>query len=125
MTHHILDMPVTEAQVRNLRIGDQVTLEISPFDDTAGRLPGSVNVQRLVTTVSGRLGEWIALGGSDIDTQDTQREIAGHGVKSASHQRRLFWYSTRCAHWSRPFRQTPTAWATCWSRCSTARHLFH
>lgn len=69
--------------------GDQVTLEISPFDDTAGRLPGSMNMQRLVTTVSGRLGEWIALGGSDVDTQDTQREIAGHGVKLASHQRRL------------------------------------
>lgn len=69
--------------------GDQVTLEISPFDDTAGRLPGSVNVQRLVTTVSGRLGEWMALGGSDIDTNDTHREIAGYGVKSASRQRRL------------------------------------
>lgn len=69
--------------------GDQVTLEISPFDDTAGRLPGSVNVQRLVTTVSGRLGEWMALGGSGIDTNDTQREIAGYGVKSASRQRRL------------------------------------
>lgn len=69
--------------------GDQVTLEISPFDDTAGRLPGSVNVQRLVTTVSGRLGEWIALGESGIDTNDTQREIAGYGVKSASRQRRF------------------------------------
>lgn len=69
--------------------GDQVTLEISPFDDTAGRLPGSVNVQRLVTTVSGRLGEWISLGGSDIHTSGTQREIAGYGVKSASRQRRL------------------------------------
>ncbi len=31
MTHHILTMPVTEAQVRNLRIGDQVTLEQTLF----------------------------------------------------------------------------------------------
>jgi L(+)-tartrate dehydratase beta subunit len=27
MTHHVLDMPVTEAQVRGLRVGDSVTLE--------------------------------------------------------------------------------------------------
>ena len=27
MTHHVLDMPITEAQVRELRVGDTVTLE--------------------------------------------------------------------------------------------------
>ena len=31
MTHHVLNMPVTEAQVRDLRIGDQVTLEQTLF----------------------------------------------------------------------------------------------
>ncbi len=45
--------------------GDNVTLTISPTHDTPGRHgPGSANVQRLTTTVSGRLGEWIDLGGS-------------------------------------------------------------
>lgn len=43
--------------------GDRVTLEISPQFDTPGSA-GSVNTQRLSTTVSGRLGEWIELGGS-------------------------------------------------------------
>lgn len=44
--------------------GDRVTLDINPqresFDD---QRRGAVNVQRVVTTVSGRLGEWIDLGG--------------------------------------------------------------
>lgn len=45
--------------------GDRVTLEISPQFDTPGNAGyGSVNTQRLSTTVSGRLGEWIELGGS-------------------------------------------------------------
>jgi len=43
--------------------GERVTLDINPqrdsFDD---QRRGAVNVQRVVTTVSGRLGEWIDLG---------------------------------------------------------------
>ena len=45
--------------------GDNVTLTISPTHDTPGSYgPGSANIQRLTTTVSGRLGEWISLGGA-------------------------------------------------------------
>ena len=45
--------------------GDRVTLEISQHADSAGQYgSGSVQTQRLSTTVSGRLGEWIELGGS-------------------------------------------------------------
>lgn len=45
--------------------GERVTLEISQGNDTPGRYgPGSVDSQRLATTVSGRLGEWMELGGS-------------------------------------------------------------
>jgi type II secretory pathway component GspD/PulD (secretin) len=45
--------------------GDRVTLEISQQGDTAGRYgPGSASTQRLTTTVSGRLGDWIELGGA-------------------------------------------------------------
>ena len=46
--------------------GDQVTLEISPQNDTPGNQGyGSVNTQRLTTTVSGRLGEWIEIGSAN------------------------------------------------------------
>jgi len=42
--------------------GDQVTLEISPQQNTLGER-GAVNVQQASTTLSGRLGEWLELGG--------------------------------------------------------------
>lgn len=69
--------------------GNQVTLDISPRDDTPGPLPGSVNVQRLVTTVSGRLGEWLELGGSVAERSGSSAAIAGFGQRSASRQSRL------------------------------------
>ena len=43
--------------------GDLVTLEISPVMDRPS--PQGVDLQRLSTTVSGKIGEWIALGGSE------------------------------------------------------------
>lgn len=54
--------------------GDRVTLEVSPQFDTPGNSGyGSVNTQRLSTTVSGRLGEWIALGGSGQQSSGEER----------------------------------------------------
>lgn len=42
--------------------GDRVTLEVSPQREAfVQRAPGVVDVQRVVSTVSGRLGEWIEL----------------------------------------------------------------
>lgn len=69
--------------------GDRVTLEISPVNDIAGQVPGTVNVQRLVTTVSGRLGEWIELGGSVADESSREAGVTRYGTRSASRQRRL------------------------------------
>jgi len=49
--------------------GERVTLEISPRQESLSRVePGVVHSARLSTTVSGRLGEWIALGGANLDT---------------------------------------------------------
>ena len=42
--------------------GMQVTLEIDPQRNTLGR-QGAVNVQQASTVLSGRIGEWIELGG--------------------------------------------------------------
>lgn len=69
--------------------GERVTLEISPRDDTPGSLPGSVNVQRLLTTVSGRLGEWLELGGSSGEQSASSGAIGAYSAGSASRQRRL------------------------------------
>lgn len=74
--------------------GDRVTLEISPQSDAALN-PASggnvaINTQRLSTTVSGRLGEWIELGGSS-----QQESGSVHGQWSAGtselRDRRSLW----------------------------------
>jgi hypothetical protein len=68
--------------------GNRVSIEVSPRHDTPGVTPFDTRVERLVTTVSGPLGEWIALGGS---SQDEAEQGAGNswGVRSVGRQRRL------------------------------------
>lgn len=51
--------------------GNRVTLDISHQADSPGQR-GGINRQRLSTTVSGRLGEWIELGGAG--QQDSQQQ---------------------------------------------------
>jgi type II secretory pathway component GspD/PulD (secretin) len=74
--------------------GDRVTLEISPQFDTPG-IQGSgnvnaVNTQRMTTTVSGRLGEWIELGGSGQQADGRDRGNLGIGT-SEVRDRRSVW----------------------------------
>jgi type II secretory pathway component GspD/PulD (secretin) len=77
------------------RLSDNhVTIEISPFDDTisggsAGQGDGVVQRARLVTTVSGRLGEWIELGGATSSDSATGSGTVHYSTRSASRQRRL------------------------------------
>jgi type II secretory pathway component GspD/PulD (secretin) len=55
---------LTGFHVRPQVSGDIVTVEVSPQRDTPGQLGrGSANVHQLRTTVSGRLGEWLEIGG--------------------------------------------------------------
>lgn len=57
--------------------GDRVTIEISPqFDSLAGR-GRDVETQSLSTTVSGRLGEWIELGGGTSRTDESTGSLTG------------------------------------------------
>lgn len=62
--------------------GDRVTLEINPQRNTVGER-GTVNVQQAATTLSGRLGEWVELGG--IGQQGTFR---GSGTVYSTRQSR-------------------------------------
>lgn len=70
--------------------GDNVTLTISPTHDTPGGYgPGSANVQRLTTTVSGRLGEWIDLGGSVEERLGESSGIVHYSSRGGSSGRRV------------------------------------
>lgn len=58
--------------------GDRVTLDISAQRESLSRqIHGGVNVQGLVTTVSGRLGEWIEIGGMSRDASGQQSVLLG------------------------------------------------
>ena len=56
---------------------DIVTLEIRPHRaDIDPANPAAINVQQLYTTVSGRLGEWIEIGGVSQLEEESQQGIA-------------------------------------------------
>lgn len=68
--------------------GNIVTLDIDPQREVfeEGRR-GTVNVQRVVTTVSGRLGEWMDLGGINESRSDNQSTLLGRSSTSSSERR--------------------------------------
>lgn len=71
-------------------MGDRVTLDISPQRDTLNRqIPGAVDVQRVVTTVSGRLGEWIEIGGLDQSRSEQRSHILGSSSRTGTDNRRV------------------------------------
>jgi type II secretory pathway component GspD/PulD (secretin) len=70
--------------------GDRVMLEVSPQREAfSRRAPGAIDVQRVVTTLSGRLGEWIEVGGVG-ETRSEERSTAfGAGGVSATERTRV------------------------------------
>lgn len=72
--------------------GQRVTLEISQqaesFDPAYGR--GAVSSQRLATTVSGTLGEWIELGGSGRQAAGQQGGAFSVGTSDARDNRSIW-----------------------------------
>jgi hypothetical protein len=71
--------------------GDQVTLDISPRKESLSDTQyGEIRSARLVSTVRGRLGEWMELGGSGHTEQVGQRGITRYGTRDAQEQRRLW-----------------------------------
>jgi hypothetical protein len=73
--------------------GDSVTLEILQRDDRPGR--GVVNTQRTATVVRGRLGEWLALGGIDSSSDDSQGGL-GRSVSSRGSEFRQINVKVEC-----------------------------
>lgn len=71
--------------------GERVTLEITQQDEQLERgRRGSIATQRLATTVSGRLGEWIELGGTG--QQADEKRGGGFSVGTGElRERRAIW----------------------------------
>jgi len=76
--------------VRPRVAGDSVILDISPQRESlSSDIRGGVNVQRAVTTVSGRLGEWIEIGGIRQDASGQQSVLLGRTSSAGNESRRV------------------------------------
>ncbi|MGQ0510591.1 MAG: secretin N-terminal domain-containing protein [Betaproteobacteria bacterium] len=66
--------------------GDTVHLDIAPQRESfvAGGAPGAIQSQRVATTVSGRLGEWIEIGGASTSSSRSGSGILSSGESRAS-----------------------------------------
>jgi hypothetical protein len=70
--------------------GDRVTLDISSQRESlAKQAHGGVNVQSIVTTVSGRLGEWMEIGGVGQDARGQQSVLLGRTTSATRDSRRV------------------------------------
>lgn len=70
--------------------GDQVMLEVSPQRDKPSmQTPGAIDIQQMTTTVSGRLGEWIELGGVGQGQAEQAGATAARSIKTTGQQRKV------------------------------------
>jgi type II secretory pathway component GspD/PulD (secretin) len=70
--------------------GERVTLDISQQREALLRgASGAASVQGVVTTVSGRMGEWIEIGGIDRDASSQQSALLGRSSAAARDSRRI------------------------------------
>lgn len=70
--------------------GDRVTLEISSRRESLSRqTPRGVDVQSMTTSVSGRLGEWLDIGGISQDSSGHQSVLLGRAASAARDDRRV------------------------------------
>jgi type II secretory pathway component GspD/PulD (secretin) len=70
--------------------GERVTLDISQQREALLRgASGAASVQGVVTTVSGRMGEWIEIGGVDRAASSQQSALLGRSSAAARDSRRI------------------------------------
>ncbi len=70
--------------------GEQVTLSIAPqLASLDERTPGIINTQNLATTITGRLGEWLDIGGVDHSSQRHERRHLTSSNNSRRENRRI------------------------------------
>ena len=76
---------VTGFYVRPRTNGDQVTLQVSPFKNSVDGARGGIATQSASTQLTGRIGEWLLLGGVTEQLKRSQGGIASyHSTQSRS-----------------------------------------
>ncbi len=77
-------------------VGDRVMLDVSPRRETP-EAAGSVDVQRMGSTASGRLGEWIELGGMIREESSRQAGLL-YGSGALHQDNRRIWVKVEEIH---------------------------
>lgn len=85
-TTTVIQQATTGFEVVPRLSGDTVLLEIAPQRESfvSGGSPSAIQSQRVATTVSGRLGEWIDLGGASTASTRSGSGILSSGESRAS-----------------------------------------
>ena len=74
--------------------GGGVALEIAQQRESPGHRPGSIEGQRLATTVHARLGEWVEIGGTAQAAARDDRGIGSASSRRATESRRVAEWTT-------------------------------
>lgn len=69
--------------------GDRVTLQISPHLDQEGQIYGTFEVQQAQTTISGRLGEWLPVGGIEHSSNQTGSGLVRRHTTTTRDERQI------------------------------------
>jgi hypothetical protein len=70
--------------------GSTVFLDIAPQRETPGAIAGSVQSQRVASSISARLGDWIEVGGLAASGAREERGLGSASRASATESRRVF-----------------------------------
>jgi len=71
--------------------GNRVNVQLAAAADTViDRRSGAAHIQRVTTVVSGRIGEWIEVGGGSEIASEQQAEIASRRGSASRGQRRIY-----------------------------------
>jgi len=71
--------------------GNRVTVQLAAAADTVlDRRTGATHIQRVTSVVSGRIGEWIEVGGISEHGNETRAEIASRGSSESRDQGRIY-----------------------------------
>ncbi len=84
---------VTGFYVRPRTNGDNVTLQISPFKNSLDGARGGIATQSASTQVTGRIGEWLLLGGVTEQLKRSQGGIASYS-STQSRSNQSIWIKT-------------------------------
>jgi type II secretory pathway component GspD/PulD (secretin) len=69
--------------------GERVTLDLSPQREALSRQGGAISVQSVVTTVSGRIGEWMDIGSVGQDASGQETMLFGSATGGVHSSRRV------------------------------------